>query len=66
MKLSVTMVQWLNLVYRSMSRTSWAYPKDAELYYAYDSTGATSARLVADAGYTLGSDGASPKGWQET
>lgn len=44
-------------VYRSMSRTSWAYPKDAELYYAYDSTGATSARLVADAGYTLGSDG---------
>ena len=44
-------------IYRSMSRTSWAYPKDAELYYAYDSTGATSASLVADAGYTLGSDG---------
>ena len=44
-------------IYRSMSRTSWAYPKEAELYYAYDGTGATSARLVADAGYTLGSDG---------
>lgn len=44
-------------VYRSMSRSSWAYPKEAGLYYDYDSTGKTSEDLVIDAGYTKGGDG---------
>lgn len=44
-------------IYRSMSRSNWAYPEEAELFYDYDVTGETSKRLVEDAGYTLGGDG---------
>ena len=45
------------IIYRPMSKTNWAYPKDATIYkqddvtYAYDSTGQEIKQLVEDAGY---------------
>ncbi|UKI21934.1 MAG: hypothetical protein L6V83_02915 [Christensenella sp.] len=47
------------IIYRPMSKTNWAYPKDATIYtkgsltYAYDSTGQEIKRLVEDAGYVF-------------
>lgn len=47
-------------IYRPMTRASWAYPKGTDTegqYYTYDSTGATSEKLVKDADYFKNSDG---------
>ena len=47
------------IIYRPMSKTNWAYPKDATIYkqddvtYAYDSTGQEIKQLVEDAGYVF-------------
>lgn len=50
-----------SIIYRPMTTNSWvykyAYPGGATPYYAYDSTGQTSAELAAEAGYTLNSSG---------
>lgn len=46
------------ILYRPMSKVSWAYPKDAtEPYYEYDSTGETAKALLAQAGYTQNTQG---------
>ena len=47
------------IIYRPMSKTSWAYPQDATVFksadgtldYSYDSTGYEIRKLVEDAGY---------------
>lgn len=49
------------IIYRPMSKTSWAYPKDATIFksadgtldYSYDSTGSEIKQLVEDAGYVF-------------
>ena len=54
-----------SLIYRSMTRASWAYPESASVYssvsdgvsYSYDSIGNDITALVEGAGYTLNSDG---------
>lgn len=54
-----------SIIYRPMSKASWAYPKDATVYkneskgldYSYDSTGAEIKKLVEDAGYKTNADG---------
>ncbi|MCM1195422.1 MAG: ABC transporter substrate-binding protein [Corallococcus sp.] len=43
----------VDIIYRSMSKNSWAYPKGATAYYEFDETGKTSLRLVKEAGYEL-------------
>ena len=53
---------------RPMTKASWAYPTAADAkgqYYAYDETGATSKKLVEDAGYTLNAKGVYQKGDHE-
>lgn len=45
----------VEIIYRSMSKNSWAYPNGAEAYYEFDATGATSLRLVKEAGYEVNS-----------
>lgn len=41
-------------IYRPMTKASWAYPDNlTQQYYAFDATGATSEKLVQDAGYAL-------------
>lgn len=40
------------VIYRSMSKVSWAYPEDATAYYPYDETGEASKQYFLDAGYT--------------
>ena len=48
-------------IYRPMTLASWAYPHDKENaqkpYYTFDATGATSEKLVQDAGFTKNADG---------
>ena len=46
-------------IYRPMTKASWAYPENdgGKQYYNFDSTGATSEKLVKDAGYTKNADG---------
>ena len=44
-------------IYRSMSKTSWAYPEDAEDIYPYDETSASAEAWFAKAGYTKNGDG---------
>lgn len=47
------------IIYRPMSKTNWAYPKDATVFksadgtldYSYDSTGYEIKKLIEDAGY---------------
>ena len=53
-----------DLIYRSMSTTSWAYPKGCGVYvsengtsYEFDSLGKEIEKLVSDAGYEKGNDG---------
>ena len=49
------------IIFRPMSKTSWAYPKDATIFksadgtldYSYDSTGSEIKQLVEDAGYVF-------------
>jgi peptide/nickel transport system substrate-binding protein len=52
------------IIYRPMSKTSWAYPTDATEYEstAYTSTDSEITALVESAGYTKGSDGIYAKG----
>ncbi len=46
------------LIYRPMTKLSWAYPSDLdEQYYKYDSTGEKIEALVKSAGYTKNADG---------
>lgn len=46
----------VELIYRSMSKNNWAYPKGLnEQYYPFDESGETSKQLVADAGYSVDS-----------
>ena len=40
------------IIYRSMSKVSWAYPEDATAVYAYDATKAKAREYFAKAGYT--------------
>lgn len=42
-------------IYRPMSKTSWAYPEDAEEMYPYDATGEDIKALVEKAGYKMNS-----------
>ena len=45
------------IIYRPMSRTSWAYPKSAGEYYPYTTDAAVIEGLVREAGYTKEADG---------
>ena len=45
------------ILYRPMSKVSWAYPKDAEQVYVFDSTGQKSKELLEQAGYRQNSQG---------
>ena len=45
------------ILYRPMSKVSWAYPKDAEQMYLFDSTGQKSKELLEQAGYRQNSQG---------
>ena len=50
---------------RPMTKASWAYPTSADAngqYYKYDETGATSKKLVEDAGFTPNAKGVYQKG----
>ena len=40
------------VIYRPMSKVSWAYPDGATAYYQYDNTGDTILQMLLDAGYT--------------
>lgn len=44
-------------LYRPMTLTSWAYPKDAKEYYPFDVEQNQIKQLMSEAGYTIGSDG---------
>ena len=46
-------------IYRPMTKASWAYPADdgGKQYYEFDATGATSEKLVQDAGYFKNDEG---------
>ncbi len=46
-----------DVVYRSMSRTSWAYPEDAKEYYAYTTEQKEIETLVESAGWTKNTAG---------
>ena len=49
---------YVSLIYRSMSKNSWAYPEGlTEQYYPYDETGARSKEYLDFAGCEPGSDG---------
>ena len=41
------------VIYRPMSKVSWAYPDGATPYYEYDATGQTSLQLFEKAGYRV-------------
>lgn len=53
------------IIYRPMSKTSWAYPKTATVFrddargldYRYDTSGKEIRDMIEDAGYTKGTDG---------
>jgi len=53
-----------HIITRPMTKASWAYPDEAgeEQYYKFDETGATSERLVQEAGYTKNAKGVYTKG----
>ncbi len=53
------------VIYRPMTKLSWAYPDDCEPYYEYDSTGKKIEALVEAAGYTRGTDGVYQKGGEK-
>ena len=40
------------VIYRPMSKVSWAYPDGAEPYYTYDNSGDKILQMLLDAGYT--------------
>lgn len=42
-----------DVIYRSMSQVSWAYPENAQAIYPYDATMATAIREFKAAGYTF-------------
>ncbi|MDE6660555.1 MAG: hypothetical protein K2J93_01875, partial [Anaeroplasmataceae bacterium] len=49
---------YASAIYRPMTKASWAYPDNlTEQYYTYDSTGATSEKLVVEAGYVKNKNG---------
>lgn len=50
------------VIYRPMTKLSWAYPEDCTPYYQYDPTGLKIEELVEEAGYTKGADGIYQKG----
>lgn len=39
------------IIYRPMTKVSWAYPKDARAYYQYDNSGEEILQMLLDAGY---------------
>ena len=39
------------IIYRPMTKVSWAYPKDATAYYQYDNSGEEILQMLLDAGY---------------
>lgn len=45
------------VIYRPMTKLSWAYPNDAKPYYEYDATGEEIEALVQEAGYAKNADG---------
>lgn len=45
------------LIYRPMSKLSWAYPENCTPYYEFDDSGKKIEALVESAGYTKGKDG---------
>lgn len=45
------------ILYRPMSKVSWAYPKNATQMYLFDSTGETSKELLGLAGYKQNTQG---------
>ena len=45
------------ILYRPMSKVSWAYPTNAKQMYVFDSTGETSRKLLEEAGYRQNSQG---------
>lgn len=49
--------QLADVVYRSMSKTSWAYPEDAEEYYEYTQKQSVIKELVESAGWAKNTDG---------
>ena len=56
---------YADLITRSMTKASWAYPSAADekgQYYEFDATGALSEKLVYDAGYRKNADGIYQKG----
>ncbi len=46
----------VEILYRSMSKNSWAYPQAATAYYPYDPTGITSLEYAQEAGYYVNSE----------
>ena len=44
------------IIYRGMSKVSWAYPEGSEALYNYDETAATAREYFAAAGYTWDGD----------
>lgn len=42
-----------DVIYRSMSQVSWAYPTNAQAKYAFDQTGAKALQYFQAAGYTV-------------
>ncbi len=49
--------KYASIIYRSMSKESWAYPKDAESYYGVATSETEILNLVKEAGWTKASDG---------
>lgn len=45
------------VIYRPITKLSWAYPNDATPYYAYDATGKNIEALVESAGYRKNAEG---------
>lgn len=45
----------VSIIYRSMSKNSWAYPEGATAAYKFDATGETSKALAIEAGYHVDS-----------
>lgn len=54
--------QMAEVIYRPMTKLSWAYPEDCGPYYSYDATGDEIEKLVEKAGYTRNSNDIYQKG----
>lgn len=46
-----------DIIYRSMSKISWAYPENATAKYPYDGTGETAKAKLLEAGYSYNAKG---------